>query len=297
MNPSVPGTELKSWREWAKQEAQNAGISPDEVDWLLLALTNLDRLSLRLASFPNQIELAYSREQLTELWQRRLCDRLPLQYLVGETPWRHFSLKVTPAVLIPRPETEYIIDLATAAVSTSPAAALAQGHWADLGTGSGAIAIGLAASFPDAFIHAVDSSPAALAVAQENVTRCGLGARICLYEGSWWKPLRAMRGAFSGMVSNPPYIPHNMLASLQPEVTRHEPHSALDGGSDGLDELRILVATAPTYLRPGGIWLVEMMVGQGSAIAKLLAAQGQYEKIQILPDLTGRDRFVLAYRR
>lgn len=297
MNNPISGNDLKAWRQWAKQEAIKIEIAPDEVDWLLQALTRLDRLALRLGSFPSQIALPYSLAQLTALWQRRLSDRVPVQYLVGETPWRKFSLKVTPAVLIPRPETEYIIDLAIAAIKASKTSDLAQGHWADLGTGSGAIAIGLAASLPEATIHAVDSSPEALAVAQENTVCCGFDERIHFYLGSWWNPLTVLKGRLSGMISNPPYIPSTLILDLQPEVALHEPHNALDGGVDGLDEIRTLVNTSPDYLCSGGIWLIEMMTGQGDAIAKLLHDQGQYENIQIINDLTGRDRFVLAYRR
>ena len=275
-------------------------ISSQEVDWLLQEVADLDRLALRLESFPNEVRISHSLAQLTQLWQQRLRDRIPVQYLVGTTPWRHFSLKVTPAVLIPRPETEYMIDLAVNAVKNSKIPGLAKGNWADLGTGSGAIAIGLAASFPEARIHAVDSSPAALAIARENAERCGFSAKICLYLGSWWEPLGdrlAMKAKFSGMVSNPPYIPSHLLVDLQPEVRLHEPNGALDGGEDGLDHIRDLIETSPNYLHSGGIWLIETMAGQGEAIAQLLAQQGQYQNIEIINDFTGRDRFVLAHRR
>jgi release factor glutamine methyltransferase len=99
------------------------------------------------------------------------------------------------------------------------------------------------------------------------------------------------------MVSNPPYIPHGQLVQLQTEIYRHEPHLALDGGEDGLDAIRYLVKTAPDFLRSGGIWLVEMMTGQGEAVLELLHQQGQYENPIMIQDLTGRDRFVRAYRR
>jgi release factor glutamine methyltransferase len=294
---AVSGLDLWQWRVTAQQQALAAGISVIEVDWLLQAIAGLDRLSLRLETFKQRdsIPLQMSLAELTQRWQQRLQQRVPLQYLVGMVPWRQFLLKVSPAVLIPRPETESVIDLVVAATQHQ-ALQLEQGHWADLGTGSGAIALGLAAAFPHASIHAVDLSAAALAVAQGNAQRLNLGDRICFYQGSWFAPLEALRGQLSGMVANPPYIPRQMIAELQPEVALHEPHLALDGGEDGLDCLRHLVATAPAYLVSGGIWLTEMMAGQATAVADLLQKQGDYRDIQIYPDLAGIDRFALAYR-
>ena len=294
----VTGLALWQWRLEARQSASEAGVSVTEVDWLLRELAGLDTLALRLESFreQSQIELRYPLSVLSQLWQRRLQERLPIQYLAGTTPWRNFSLTVSPAVLIPRPETEYLIDLAVEAVKHSPTSDLELGDWADLGTGSGAIALGLAAVFSHATIHAVDSSAAALAIAQLNAQQLGLIERVRFYQGSWYSPLTAFKGQFSGIVSNPPYIPSHSILTLQPEVRDHEPHLALDGGSDGLDCIRHLIDNSPDYLRPGGVWLIEMMAGQGDTVAQLLHAQGSYSQIQILSDLAGIDRFALAYR-
>lgn len=280
----------------AQQQALAAAVPVAEVDWLLQSLTDLDRLALRLESFKQrpEIPLQVSLAQLTALWQRRVQERVPVQYLTGYGPWRQFSLKVSPAVLIPRPETECLIDLIQAAIHLYPE--LAQGHWADLGTGSGAIAIGLADSLPQATIHAVDTSAAALDIAQQNVQQLHLNERIQFYQGFWFEPLAQLKGALSGMVANPPYIPKSIIPTLQPEVVQHEPHLALDGGEDGLQAIRHLVAAAPTYLKSGGIWLVEMMAGQAEAVAQLLQNAGQYRDITIHPDLAGIDRFALAYR-
>lgn len=292
---TVSGLQLWQWQEEASSEAIALDISTDEVDWLLLELTDLDRLSLRLQTFKQKplIALKLPWLEFTQLWQQRLHDRIPIQYLTGTTHWRHFSLKVSPAVLIPRPETELIIDLARSAVKNSNFG----GIWADLGTGSGAISLGLADSFPNAEIHAVDSSLEALAIAQHNAQTTGLSDRIQFHHGSWWQPLEFLQGQLTGMVSNPPYIPSEIIPTLQPEVAHHEPWLALDGGSDGLDCIRYLVETAPRYLQPDGVWIVEMMAGQGEAVADLLERQGSYTQIQIIPDLAGLDRFVLAYRK
>lgn len=287
------GEWLWQWWQAARAAAIAHQVPPEEADWLLQQLTDVDRLALRLASFRARPEISLSLppEQLEALWQRRLQERVPVQYLAAIAPWRNFLLTVSPAVLIPRPETELIIDLVVAAVGNTP---LASGDWADLGTGSGAIALGLAEALPNATIHAVDLSAEALAIAQFNAAQTGLSDRIHFYQGNWFAPLASLKGRLSGMVSNPPYIPTVQVGSLQPEVTRHEPHLALDGGADGLDCIRHLVATAPEYLQPGGLWLVELMAGQAIAVAELLQQNGRYEAIQSHRDLAGIERFVMA---
>lgn len=309
----VSSQELWQWRFSAKEKAIAVGIPPEEVDWLLREVTNLDRLSLQLQVFKNQIEMRLSLSELNQLWQQRLEERKPIQYLVSSTPWRRFALVVSPAVLIPRPETECLIDLAVAAVNFAPgeipenyllvqssqiqlANSNFPGDWVDLGTGSGAIACGLAEVFPFAQIHAVDYSIEALAIAQKNAENLGFSERMQFYQGSWWEPLGELKGKLRGMVANPPYIPSAIVPTLQPEVAWHEPHLALDGGNDGLDSIRHLIATAPEYLLPGGIWLIEMMVGQARIVSELLQAQGSYNNVQIFRDLAGIERFALAYR-
>ncbi|BAZ86569.1 peptide chain release factor N(5)-glutamine methyltransferase [Dolichospermum compactum] len=293
-NYKVSGLELWLWRKTAIQAAIAAEISPMEVDWLLLTIANLDRLALRLESFKTwqEIPVQFSLTDLEQLWKRRLDDRLPVQYIAGMTAWRKFQLTVSNAVLIPRPETEILIDLAVAAANDE----VKTGHWADLGTGSGAISIGLAEVLTDAMIHAVDISPAALAVAETNAENLGFRERIQFYQGSWWQPLESLKGQFSGMVSNPPYIPSDTVLTLQPEVVKHEPHLALDGGKDGLDYIRHLINVSPDYLRPGGLWLIEMMAGQAEMVRELLVSNGNYGNISIHADLAGIERFAVAYK-
>ncbi|MEI2582955.1 peptide chain release factor N(5)-glutamine methyltransferase [Scytonema sp. PRP1] len=296
---SVTGLQLWQWRNAAIQSAIATGISPAEVDWLLQEVAGLDRLALRLESFKdrNQLALELSLEDLDKLWQRRLNEHLPVQYVAGATPWRNYKIAVSNAVLIPRPETESLIDLAVAATESGTDPSLKQGHWADLGTGSGAIAIGLADVFTKAIIHAVDYSHQALLVAMANAQNLGFGERIRFYQGFWWQPLESLKGQFSGMVSNPPYIPTNIIPTLQLEVVNHEPHLALDGGADGLDCIRHLVEVSPTYLRPGGVWLIEMMAGQADTVQEMLENQGSYCNIQIHKDLAGIERFALTYKK
>lgn len=292
----ISGEQLWQWRRVALGEL---GLEPGlakELDLLLQAYTDLDSLALRLETYKTraQISLGCSFTHLQQLWQQRVQARVPLQYLIGQTAWRDFNLQVSPAVLIPRPETESLVDLAVLAQAQIN---LPNPHWADLGTGSAAIAIGMALALPEAIIYGVDASPAALAVAEKNVAAQGLAERIHLYQGSWLAPLGDLRGKLAGIVANPPYIPTAMVADLQPEVVGHEPHLALDGGPDGLDCLREIIATAPDYLIAGGVLLLEMMEGQAQAVTELLQATGAYTQIQIHPDLSGIERFAWACRR
>ena len=297
---TVSGKQLYLWRKEALAKAIAAKVSVKEVDWLLQEVTTLDSLTLRLESFANysRISLTHSLPELTQLWQKRLQNHLPVQYLVGKTNWRDWQLKVSPAVLIPRPETELIIEIVRQANVTEQLKSEQPSHWVDLGTGSGAIAIAIAASFPPpAIIHAVDISSQALAIARQNAVMTGQDARIKFYRGSWWSPLHHLQGKVTGMISNPPYIPSSELSQLQPEVFHHEPHLALDGGKDGLDAIRHLVAVSPQYLHSGAIWLVEIMAGQARNVVAMLSAREDYCKIEVIRDLAGIDRFVLAYRQ
>jgi release factor glutamine methyltransferase len=295
----VSGKELFLWREQSAAAAKVASVSSKELDLLLQEVSDLDSLSLSLAAFRDRSEIILSKPlpELTQLWQQRLQENMPLQYLLGSVFWRHFKLKVTPAVLIPRPETELIIDIVAKAFGNCPIMEDNEQNWVDLGTGSGAIALGLVDRFPQICLHAVDYSAEALAVARENAVNLDLESKIRFYQGSWWEPLAAFKGKIQVMIANPPYIPSQELANLQPEVVKHEPCLALDGGVDGLAAIRYLVDSAPDYLVSGGIWSIEMMVGQANLVQKLLESQGSYHKIQIIPDLAGIERFALAYRR
>jgi release factor glutamine methyltransferase len=241
----IPGSQLWLWRSTAKTQSIAHDISPDEVDWLLQEFAGIDRLFLRLQP-DHAIESQVSLSDLDRAWQTRIEERTPIQYLAGVAPWRNFELKVAPGVLIPRPETELLIDFA---IAQDPS--LKAGQWVDLGTGSGAIAIGLALSLPNAIVHAVDQSEAALEIAKSNAE--WLNANVQFYVGNWFEPIAHLKQSLSGVVSNPPYIPTGIVSELDPEVRLHEPHLALDGGADGLDSIRHLIQTAPDYLISGGV--------------------------------------------
>jgi release factor glutamine methyltransferase len=291
---------IMNFWEWYDRHllaASQYNVPVYELDWLILEQTSLSKLDLRLRS-PN-ISQKISPEiliNLDHLWHKRIRDRIPVQYLTGSVTWRNLELQVTPAVLIPRPETELMIDIVTANCQDP---IYHQGIWVDLGTGSGAIAIALAQLFPQAKIHAVDFSKAALKIAEINATNNLDQSQIDFHHGSWFEPLTKLNleNKIAGVISNPPYIPSLEVLNLQPEVTNHEPHLALDGGEDGLDAIRELVNTAPQYLISGGFWIIEMMAGQAQIVRSLLQSNGNYTNIQIHQDYSGIERFISANRK
>lgn len=273
-----------SWRQRTLAAASTAGVSPAEVDYLIRGVTGFDRLQLHLAT-AEQFE-PWHRE-LDALWHRRLAERVPVQYLLGWAYWRDLKLAVTPATLIPRPETELLADC-----GLDFCRALTDPVIADLGTGTGAVAIAVARGLPGSLVYAVDNSAAALAVARRNVESFSLQHQVSLLLGEWFTPLP--HRAFDALLSNPPYIPTALIETLSPEVRLHEPFCALDGGVDGLDALRVLVEQAPTYVRPGGLWAVEVMAGQAALVENLLDESGLYRSIQRLTDFAGIERLVVA---
>lgn len=290
---SVPGEELYQWRFKAQADAKKADVPSYEVDWFLQGLSCLNQSDLSLGLYRDRtVPLRHSLDWLTQQWQRRLTERVPVQYLVGETPWRDLTLTVTPDVLIPRPETELIIEIVQTWTEQQDAISSPL-VWADLGTGSGAIAIALAKAFPEAQILAIDISMAALEIARQNADRNKV-SNINFYQGNWFAPISNWQGQLSGVITNPPYIPSTTVSSLDPEVAQHEPHQALDGGDDGLHDIRYLADQAPNFLKPGGLWLTEHMEGQSEEISTLLAQNQSYQTVQTQQDLAGIDRFVTA---
>lgn len=272
------------WRQEALIQARQAGLDPLEVDYLIESVTGLDRLRLRLA---DTVTLEPWQTELDRLWGRRLRERVPMQYLVGSIRWRDLKLYVGPGALIPRPETELLVDLVVQFCQTCPS-----GLIADLGTGTGAIALALALALPESTIFGIEMSSEALAIARQNRARLGL-ERVQLLQGSWFEPLEPWQGRLDVLVSNPPYIPSSLVVDLDPEV-RHEPHVALDGGEDGLESIRHLIEGGPDYLCSGGLWIVEVMSGQAVEVKALLQKNSHYESIQVFKDLEGVERFVSA---
>lgn len=217
--------------------------------------------------------------------ERRLAGE-PIQYILGECEFFGLPFRVTPAVLIPRPETEHLVEKAIAL-----AGALHSPRIVDVGTGSGAIAIALAHALPAANITAIDLSADALKVARDNAERNGVGARIRFFQGDLLAPVAGEQ--FDMIVSNPPYVPNPDCESLAVEVREHEPHLALFAGADGLEVYRRLIPSAAHALIRGGWLALEIGFGQMESVRGLLAGAG-FSNIEFMPDLQGIPRVVCA---
>jgi release factor glutamine methyltransferase len=283
------GHQLLGWRR--RQLAK--GGRPADFDWLLDLAGGLGWAELQhLRLMPQRsVVLRLGRPRLEALWQRHLRTSEPLQYLVGVCPWRDLELAVAPGVLIPRQETEILVELAMGSIAAAAPPAL----WADLGTGSGCLAVALARALPASAGLAVDLSPEALAQAAANLAHHGLAGRVALHRGSWWQPLRPLWGRLPLVVTNPPYIPSPLLPQLDPEVRLHEPALALDGGVDGLAAIREIVDGASRALAPGGCLLMEHHHDQSPAVLALLHQAG-LDDVRADHDLEGVLRFASARR-
>ncbi len=256
-------TVLKVLR-WTADYFREKGIDGGRLDAeVLLADTlGLDRVGLYL-----QFDRPLSADELTAYRQRvtRRAQREPLQYILGETEFWSLPLRVTPEVLIPRADTEVLVEEALKKV-TGAVTIL------DVGTGSGAIAIALAHELPEARIEAVDISPAALALAEENARRNGVAERITFRQADLH---RLEGGPYDLVVANPPYIPPAEMDGLMPEVREHEPHLALRGGDvDGLAAYRALAKASASLLKADGWLLVEVGSGQAEAVRRLFTDTG-----------------------
>jgi release factor glutamine methyltransferase len=208
---------------------------------------------------------------------------------VGETEFFGVKLKVDRRALIPRPETEQLVEQVVREGLSSPPARIL-----DLGTGSGAIALALAHAIPSATVVAVDRSADALTLARENAATLGLEARVSFLMSDWFEVVPAE--AFDVVVSNPPYLTDAETAQTSPEVRGFEPIQALISADDGLADLTTIIAGAPRYLRAGGLLAVETGIAQHARLLALAQAAG-FSRSESKQDLTGRDRFVLAHAK
>jgi release factor glutamine methyltransferase len=213
----------------------------------------------------------------------RLVIGEPLPYVLGHWEFYGLEFEVDPAVLIPRPETELLVETALDWLCSHPAAR----RTADVGTGSGCIAVALAANISGLTVYASDLSPGALQVARRNAARHGLAGSIRFFQGDL---LSGMQTSLDLICANLPYIPHETLASLP--VATHEPQLALDGGPDGLAAIRRLVAEAPRLLAPGGRCLLEIEASQGSTVIALAQSAFPGADIRLSRDLNEQDRLL-----
>lgn len=232
------------------------------------------------------------RHALEEAINRK-AQGVPAQYIIGEQEFYGRPFEVTPAVLIPRPETELLVEAVLKYGQELTPRSNDRLQAIDIGTGSGAIAITLALQSKGWDLHASDISPDALEVAARNAKQ--LNADVEFRQGNLLEPFAGM--APDILVSNPPYIPAEDIEGLQPEVRDYEPRTALDGGPDGLNPYRIMMAQLPLLTAPPRLIAFELGMGQAEDVAELLRSVGHWEEIVTVPDLAGIDRHVLGISR
>jgi release factor glutamine methyltransferase len=256
-----------------------------EAELLLRFFLGLDRVGL----FLDDRELRRSDLDGFEILLRRRLAREPLSYIIGEQEFWSRPFAVSPDVLIPRPETELLIEKILSLIENPENFS---GNILELGAGSGVIAIVLALELPGAAVVAVDLSAKALAVAADNVARHGVGDRVVLVKGDWYEPLESGM-KFDFIVSNPPYVAEPLRAHLQPELG-FEPELALFAGADGLAAYQKIIPATPQYLQPGGHVLFEIGADQEEAIRHLLSAVPGLVLLEIVRDYAGLPRIALA---
>ena len=276
---------------WSADYLERKGIERARLDaeYLLAHVLGVGRLEMYL-QHERPLEPA-ELEAFRPLLKRRAA-REPLQYVLGRQAFRDLDLEVGPGVLIPRPETEQLVEIVLKWARARGDEALTA---LDIGTGSGAIALALLAEGPFGRVVATDASAAALAVAGRNRDAIGAPERLELRAGEYLEPI-APDERFDVVVSNPPYVAERERASLAPEVAEWEPAQALFAGSDGLDALRRIVADAPRALRTGGLLALETGDGQARSVLALAREHGGYRDAEVHEDLSGKERVVTAIR-
>jgi release factor glutamine methyltransferase len=275
-------------RSWAAK-FRNGGIDSPDLDARILIghAVGLDHAALAVAA--SRTLAAAEQDAIAALARRRLA-REPVARIVGFKEFWSLQLHVADATLVPRPETETVVEAALAAIERRGARSRPL-RIADLGTGSGAILLALISELPQAFGIGSDVSTAALAVARDNATRLGLRRTSFVA----CDMAAALRGPFDLIVCNPPYIASGDISGLAPEVRDFDPRAALDGGPDGLNSYRLIAGAAPALLAPDGLLIVELGAGQADAVAALFAAAG-LAPARPRADLSGVPRALCAVK-
>ena len=284
-----------SWRDLIEESTRRLGdaLGGDrrhEARWLVERVSGYSAPEL----FLNEVEAVSARSvAFFDALVARRCTGEPLQYVLGHWSFRTLELHLTRDVLIPRPETEYVAGMAIAAAIS--AATHGPPTVVDLGTGSGAIALSVAAEVPSSRVWGTDVSEVALRVARANLAGMGrAGTRVTMCLGSWFDALPPeLAGAIDVLVSNPPYVSRD--APLPDDVRDHEPHLALFADDDGFECVHTVLSNAPAWLRPGGIVVVEMGETQTQRAVALTRSVGLVE-VETIVDLTGRPRGLTARR-
>lgn len=280
-------------REWGTAVLREAGVheAPRDAFLLLQNAAGLDAAGLlaRLDQPPSDNAVG-----LFQGFVARRAAREPAAMILGRAEFWGIPIRVAPGVLIPRPETEGIVE---EAVRLSARDGFGVRTIVDVGTGSGCLAVALAAEFPDARVFATDISQSALNLARMNVETAGLSARVRVLDGDLFESLYglALEGKIDLVVSNPPYVRRGEIDFLAPEVSRWEPRAALDGGEDGLSVVSRLIDGAKRFLKPGGILVFEIGHDQGQSVLGLVARSGFVDGA-VAPDLAGLARVATARR-
>ncbi len=235
------------------------------------------------------LHLNQKLEYLESVWEEHLLKSCPIQYLCGITFWRDLKLKVTNKVLIPRPETELVVDIVFKIFRKKSDKLF----FAELGTGSGAIGIALALAYPFSDGIATDIDQDALEIATKNFINSSKQSNLKFYCGNWWSPLENFKGKLDFAISNPPYIPKDTYEKLPKEVKNFEPKVALLGGEDGLKHIREIIQKAPLFLKEKGWLILENHFDQGEKVKQLLI-KNKFTSIEIVKDLSGIGRFTIG---
>lgn len=292
MNQKTDLWTIKAALDWTQTYLENHGDENPRLSaqLLLSSATGLSRIEL-YTSYEKPLE-PEERTSLRKSIPRRVAGE-PLQYITGETGFRHLTLKVREGVLIPRPETEVLVSEALAYLAQDKADEN-ELLVADMCTGSGCIACAIASENFNTRIIATDIAREALLLAQENIDQCGLNERIEVFEGDFDDAVPSMyQGKFNLIVSNPPYIPSNLLHGIPLEVSAFEPSLALDGGADGLDPFRRIAHWAYTALLPDGVLMVELHEDCLDDAADIASTVG-FPSTRVIKDLSDRPRVLVA---
>lgn len=269
---------------WTRGFFHSGGIAQPRLEAEILLAHTLDVERLHLYLTPDKPLTLEERARFRDFVKERRSG-VPLQYIIGEVSFYGLRFQVGREALIPRSETEELIERALSlAPREQPIQCL------DLGTGSGVIAVCLARFLPRATLTATDISEAALAMARRNAEMNGVADRIHFRRSDWFEDVE---GCFDLVVSNPPYVERAALAGLASEITEHEPHVALDGGRDGTGCIAALADGLSTHLRAGGVVVIEIGDGQGARVVALFE-QGGLADVSVERDLSGRERFVVG---
>ena len=278
--------------KWRKRMILKGGRKVD-FDWLLdiAAGVSWSKLQNMILNPEKCFSLDIPTEEIEFIWESHLKNQTPLQYLIAKCPWRDFELEASEEALIPRQETEFLIDLALGKVSN-----LQSGRWADLGTGSAPLAISLAKSLPDWKGHAVDISKDALRLAKRNLRSLAPNSNVKLSLGDWWEPLQKWWGSFDLVLSNPPYIPSDLIGELESVVKNHEPRIALDGGSDGMSASKQIIIGSLNGLAKGGWLILEHHYDQSDKVINFMKDIGM-ESVSFEKDLNGIKRYAICRKK